>query len=69
MFPNRGPQLMHHVRIPDETKTIFAHYVAYDTMIAVSPGWDYITEENAEASIALLTPRSWGEMIAPIGPG
>jgi hypothetical protein len=53
-FSNRGPQLMYHVRIPDETRTVFAFRVAYDTLFASSPGWDYLTEENAEASVGLL---------------
>ena len=53
-FTNRGPQLLYHVRIPDETRTVLAIRIAYDTIFAGSPGWDYLTEENAETSIALL---------------
>lgn len=53
-FSARGPQLRYGVKIPDETKTIFVWGLMYEDLWAASPGWDYLTEENAEPSIRLL---------------
>jgi hypothetical protein len=53
-FSARGPQLRYGVKIPDETKTIFVWGLMYEDLWAAAPGWDYLTEENAEPSIRLL---------------
>ena len=53
-FSARGPQLRYGVKIPDETKTIFVWGLQYESLWAAAPGWDYLTEENAEPSIRLL---------------
>jgi hypothetical protein len=53
-FSARGPQLRYGVKIPDETKTVFVWGLMYENLWAAVPGWDYLTEENAEPSIRLL---------------
>lgn len=53
-FSGRGLQLRYGVSIPDETKTIFVWQLAYENLWAAGPGWDCLTEENAEASVNLL---------------
>jgi hypothetical protein len=53
-FGARGLQLRYSVTIPDETKTIFVSGLADENLWAAAPGWDYLTEENAEPSIRLL---------------
>jgi len=53
-FNARGLQLRYGVKIPDETKTIFVWGLVYENLWAAAPGWDYLTEENAEPSIRLL---------------
>jgi len=53
-FGARGLQLRYGVKIPDETKTLFIWGLAYENLWAARPGWDYLTEENAERSIRLL---------------
>jgi hypothetical protein len=53
-FSARGLQLRYGVKIPDETKTIFVWGLAHENLWAAAPGWDYLTEENAEPSIRLL---------------
>jgi hypothetical protein len=53
-FSARGPQLRYGVKIPDETKTVFVWGLQYESLWAAAPGWDYLTEENAEPSIRLL---------------
>ena len=53
-FNARGLQLRYGVKIPDETKTVFVWGLQYESLRAAAPGWDYLTEENAEASIRLL---------------
>jgi hypothetical protein len=53
-FSARGAQLRYGVKIPDETKTIFVWGLMYENLWAAAPGWDYLTEENAEPSIRLL---------------
>ena len=60
-FSARGLQLRYGVKIPDETKTIFVWGLTYEDLWAAGPGWDYLTEENAEPSIRLLC-----ELIAQI---
>jgi hypothetical protein len=53
-FSARGLQLRYGVSIPDETKTILVWQLAYENLWAAGPGWDYLTEENAETSVNLL---------------
>ena len=53
-FSARGFQLRYGVKIPDETKTIFVWGLMYEDLRAAGPGWDYLTQENAEPSIRLL---------------
>ena len=53
-FSARGLQLRYGVKIPDETKTVFVWGLADENLWAATPGWDCLTEENAEPSIRLL---------------
>jgi len=53
-FGARDLQLRYGVSIPDETKTVFVFRLMYEDLWAAGRGWDYLTEENAEASIDLL---------------
>ena len=53
-FAARGLQLRYGVSIPDETKTVFVSRLAYEDLWGGGLGWDYLTEENAEASIDLM---------------
>jgi hypothetical protein len=54
VFAGMGLQLRYGVHIPDETKTVFAFGLGYEDLWGSGPDWDYLTEENAEASIHLL---------------
>jgi hypothetical protein len=54
VFAGMGLQLRYGVHIPDETKTVFVFGIGYEDLWAAGPDWDYLTEENAEASIHLL---------------
>ena len=53
-FAARGLQLRYGVSIPDATKTVFVSRLAYEDLCGGVVGWDYLTEENAEASIHLM---------------
>jgi hypothetical protein len=53
-FNAMGLQLRYGVTIPDETKTIWFWHRTYEDLWGAGPGWDYLTEENAEASVQLL---------------
>jgi len=55
-FGSRMHQLRYGVGIPDDSKTIFTSRLdyTYEGLWAGGTGWDYLTEENAERSIALL---------------
>jgi hypothetical protein len=53
-FSARGLQLRYGVSIPDETKTTLIWQRAYEDLWASGPGWDCLTEENAETSVNLL---------------
>ena len=53
-FTGRGLQLLYGVTIPDETKTTLVWRRTYEDLWGAGPGWDYLTEANAEASIRLL---------------
>jgi hypothetical protein len=58
IFSNRGPQLIYHVKIPDDSRTVFLIRFVYEGLWSAGSGWDYLTEQNAEAAITLL-----GELI------
>jgi hypothetical protein len=53
-FASRGVQLVHGVSIPDEARTVMVVGRTYEQFGGATTGWDYLTEENAEASIRLL---------------
>jgi hypothetical protein len=53
-FAARGLQLRYGVTIPDESRHIFCFRKAYEHLWPSGQGWDYVTEEKAEASIQLL---------------
>jgi hypothetical protein len=53
-FGARGLQLRYGVSIPDETRTVVVSRLMYEDLWTAGPGWDDLTEENAETSIALL---------------
>ena len=53
-FVARGVQLVHGVSIPDEARTVMVAGRTYEQLWGETTGWDYLTEENAEASIQLL---------------
>ena len=54
IFTNRGPQLLYHMKIPDDSHTVFCFRFTYESLWGLVEGWDYLTEENAEAAIACL---------------
>jgi hypothetical protein len=55
-YASRSYQLRYGVGIPDDSKTIFTSRLDYtfENLWAAGQGWDCLTEENAERSIALL---------------
>lgn len=53
-FGAMGMQLRYGVSIEDETKRTFVRRLDYQDLWAIAPGWNYVTEQNAEASVALL---------------
>ncbi len=53
-FAARDLQLRYGVTIPDEDRTVLVFRFAYEDLWAGGPGWDYLTEQNAESSIRLL---------------
>lgn len=53
-FAAMGMQLRYGVTIPDETFPKFVPKLAYEDLWAIAPGWNYVTEQNAEASVSLL---------------
>jgi len=53
-FAAMGLQLRYGVTIPDETKRVFVWQRGYEDLWSAGRGWDYLTEENAEASVHLL---------------
>jgi hypothetical protein len=53
-FNAMGLQLRYGITIPDETKTIWFWHRTYEDLWGAGQGWDYLTEENAEASVQLL---------------
>jgi hypothetical protein len=53
-FHGMALQFLYGVTIPDETRRTFVWRTTYENLWAAGQGWDYVTEENAEASIGLL---------------
>ena len=50
----RDVQMMYAVSIPDHERKVVVIGTGYEHVFGIGGGWDYITEENAEASIGLL---------------
>jgi hypothetical protein len=53
-YAGMGMQLIYGVSIPDETRRVFVQRLPYEGLWGAGRGWDYLTEENAEAGIGLL---------------
>jgi hypothetical protein len=53
-FGSMSAQLRYGVTIPDEQRRIFVSRLSYEDLWITNLGWDYLTEENAAASIDLL---------------
>ena len=53
-YAGMGMQLVYGVSIPDATKRVMVARLPYEGLWGAGHGWDYLTEENAEACIALL---------------
>ena len=53
-FGSMSAQLRYGVSIPDEQRRIFVSRVSYEDLWIPNLGWDYLTEQNATASIDLL---------------
>lgn len=53
-FGAMGMQLRYVVSIDDETKRTFVRRLAYEDLWAIAPGWNYVTEQNADASVEVL---------------
>src|SRR6266702_3288293 len=53
-YAGMGMQLLHGVSIPDEMRRVLVARLTYESLWGAGRGWDYITEENAEASMQLL---------------
>jgi hypothetical protein len=53
-FGSMSAQLRYGVSIPDEQRRIFVPRLSYEDLWITNLGWDYLTEENATASIELL---------------
>jgi hypothetical protein len=53
-YAARDVQMIYAVSIPDLAGKVMVIGTSYEHFFGVGGGWDYITEENAEASIGLL---------------
>ena len=53
-YAARDEQMVYAVSIPDPDRKVIVVGTAYERFFGISGGWDYITEENAAASIGLL---------------
>lgn len=53
-YSARMYQIRYNLHIPDETKTIYTRNLSYEVLFGAGQGWDVLTEENAERSVALL---------------
>jgi hypothetical protein len=53
-YAARDIQMIYAVSIPDPERKVVVIGTGYEHFFGMGGGWDYITEENAEASIGLL---------------
>lgn len=53
-FGAMGMQLRYGMSIDDETNRTFVRRMCYEELWGIAPGWNYVTEQNAEVSAALL---------------
>jgi len=53
-YTNRTVQMIYAVSIPDPERKVVLVGTAYENFFGMGAGWDYISEENAEASVDLL---------------
>jgi hypothetical protein len=53
-YAARDVQMIYAVSIPDPERKVVVIGTSYEHVFGIGGGWDYITEENAEASIGLL---------------
>src|SRR5262245_16493637 len=53
-YAARDVQMIYAVSIPDPERKVIVIGKGYEHFFGMGGGWDYITEENAEASIGLL---------------
>ena len=53
-YAARDVQLIYSVSIPDPERKVVLIGSSYEHFFGMGGGWDYITEENAEASVGLL---------------
>jgi len=53
-YAARDVQMIYSVSIPDPDRKVVVIGTAYERFFGIDGRWDYITEENAEASIGLL---------------
>jgi hypothetical protein len=53
-YAARDVQMIYSVSIPDPERKVVVIGTAYERFFGIDGRWDYITEENAEASIGLL---------------
>jgi len=53
-YAARDVQMIYSVSIPDPERKVVLIGSGYEHFFGIGGGWDYITEENAEASVGLL---------------
>lgn len=53
-YAARDVQMIYAVSIPDPERKVVVIGTGYEHFFGMGGGWDYITEENAEASVGLL---------------
>jgi len=53
-YAARDVQMIYAMSIPDPQRKVVVIGTAYEYFFGMGGGWDYITEENAEASVGLL---------------
>jgi hypothetical protein len=59
-YAARDVQMIYAVSIPDSERKVVVIGTGYEHFFGLGGGWDYLTEENADASIGLLP-----ELLAP----
>lgn len=53
-YAARDVQMIYSVSIPDPERQVVVVAATYEDFFGIGGGWDYLTEENAEASVSLL---------------